>query len=72
MSRYAPVIGPFGTARNSIRYTGVSSLIGPACAARRRSASRSGSPQRRTSTSVIEEKGMSSTDRLVPSVLGDM
>jgi hypothetical protein len=40
----------------------VSSSIGPAWAARARNASRSGSPQRRTSALVIEQNGSNSTD----------
>ena len=53
---------PTSTRRNSTRYTGVSSLIGPACAARARRASRPSSPDRRTSAVVIAESGISSTD----------
>lgn len=49
------------SAWNSIRYTSVSSSIGPACAARSRSVSRSGSPARRMSSAVIAAKGTSST-----------
>ena len=48
------------TAWNSILQTSVSSSIGPACAARSRSVSRSGSPARRTSSSVIAANATSS------------
>jgi hypothetical protein len=50
------------TGWNSTRYSSVPSSIGPACAARCRSVSRSGSPARRTSASVIAAKGMSSME----------
>jgi hypothetical protein len=52
----------YGTAWNSIRYKRVSSSMGPAWAARRRRASRSASPARRTSSSSIEQKGTSSIE----------
>ena len=46
----------YPTTWNAIRYSSVSSAMGPAWAARRRSASRSGSPARRTSASVMSAK----------------
>src|SRR5262249_32432981 len=52
----------YRTVWNSIRYPSVSSSMGPAWAARRRRASRSVSPARRTSSSSITEKGTSSIE----------
>ena len=49
---------------NSIRWTNVSSLIGPEWAARSRSASRSVSPEARTSSSVTAEKGSTSMESI--------
>ena len=54
----------YGTTWNSMRYTSVSSSIGPACAARLRSDSRSFSPDRRTSAGVTLENGTISIESI--------
>ena len=53
---------PRSTRWNSTRYTSVASVIGPAWAARWRRVSRSGSPDRRTSSGVIAANGIRSTE----------